>query len=134
ATGEVRGVRLLLAREADRVQRLGDTRLDLVVGLAEDAQSEGDVLVDGQVGQQLEVLEDQPDLPPVVGQLAPLHATQLDALDEDLALGRLLLPDQEANEGRLARAGRADQEKEVALGYDQVDIAKGLGADRKGTR
>src|SRR2546425_1128965 len=79
-----------------------------------------------------EVLEDQADLAPVVRQLAPLHAAELDAFDEDLAFRGLLLPDQEADHGRLPRARRADEENEVALGNDEIDVSKRLGSGRIG--
>src|SRR5205807_5614043 len=76
----------------------------------------------------LEILEDQADLAPVVRQLPPLHAADLDAVDEDLALGRLLLPDEEPHQRRLARARRADEEEEVALGDDEIDVPQRFGA------
>src|SRR5437879_1845063 len=132
ATGEVGGIRLLLPRQTNRVERLRRARLHQSVGLAENAQRERHVLVDGEVRQQLEVLEDQADLAPVVRQLAPLHAAELDAFDEDLALRGLLLPDQEADHGRFPRARRADEENEVALGNDEIDVSKRLGSGRIG--
>src|SRR5439155_2851924 len=103
---------------------------DESVRLAVHAQREGHVLVDGQVGKQLEVLEHEADLAAVEGELAPLHAPELHAFDEDLALRRLLLADQEPHQGGLARARGADQEYEVPFGHDEIDVAKGFGAVR----
>src|SRR5690348_638070 len=94
------------------------------------AQGEGHVLVDGQVGKQLEVLEHEADLAAVEGELAPLHAAELDALDEDLALGRLLLPDEEPHHGGFTRARGSDQEYEIAFRHDEIDVAEGFGAGR----
>jgi hypothetical protein len=101
-----------------------------VVGLAENAQSEGDVLVDREVGQQLEVLEHEADLAAEVRELAALHPAELDAVDEDLALGRLLLADQQAHERGLAGTRWSNQEQEVSLGHFEVDVAQGLSSSR----
>src|SRR5438132_10416775 len=128
ASRQVRGIRLFLARETDRVERLRGSRLHQPVRLAAHPQRERHVLVDRQGRQQLEVLENQADLAQVEGQLAPLHPAELDSIDEDLAFGRLLLPDQEADHRRLPRAGWPDKEEEVALGDEEIDVAKRLGA------
>src|SRR5579859_5225088 len=88
AAGQVRRVGQLLAGEAHRVERFGHAAVDQAVRLAVHPQREGHVLVHGQVRQELEVLEDQAHLAAVEGKLPALHAPQLDALDEDLALGR----------------------------------------------
>jgi len=109
---------------------LGDARMDRVLGLAVDPQRERDVLVDREVRQQLEVLEDQADLPPVARKLAALHPAELNPVDEDLALAWLLLPDEEPHQGRLARARRTDQEYEVSFGDDQVDVAESFSSSR----
>src|SRR5207245_3035237 len=109
-------------------QFLPAARLHQTVLPPKHPQRERDVLVDREVRQQLEVLEDQADLATVVRQLAPLHAAELDAIDEDLAFGRLLLPDEEADHRRLARARWPDKEEEVALGDHEIDVAKRLGA------
>src|SRR5581483_2073978 len=70
------------------------------------------------------------DLAAVEGQLPALHAPELHALHEDLAPGRLLLPDQEADHRRFAGPRRAHQEEEVAFGDDDVDVPKRLRASR----
>src|SRR5258708_19989994 len=104
--------------------------MDCVLGLAVDPQREGNVLVDREVRQQLEVLEDQADLPPVARKLPALHPAELNPVDEDLALAWLLLPDQEPDQRRLARARRTDQEYEVPFGDDQVDVAESFSPSR----
>src|SRR3989442_3996716 len=80
-----------------------------------DAQREGDVLEDGQVGEQLEILEDHADLPPQVRQVAPLEPAQVLPLDVDAAAGRLLLADQEADQRRLAGAAGTHEKDEILL-------------------
>ena len=62
AAGELVREPLLLALEPDDPQRLGDGLADDRAGLADDLQREGDVLEDGLVGQQPEVLEHRADL------------------------------------------------------------------------
>src|SRR5438105_4885377 len=128
AAGELTGILVELAGQSDGLQRLAAARLDDRAGLAEDAEREGHVLVNGQLGQKLEVLEDEADLAAVMRQAAPLHPAQLLAVDEDLPLGRPLLPDQEPDQARLASAGWTDQEKEVPLGHGERDVPQGFGA------
>src|ERR1700674_1233877 len=110
ATGKVRGIRKVLAGEAHGVHGLGHARMNRVLGFAVDPQRERDVLVDREVRQQLEVLEDQADLPPVARKLPALHPAELDPVNEDLALAWFLLSDEEPYEGGLACARWADQE------------------------
>src|ERR1700682_6700489 len=94
--------------------------------VAQHAEGKRHVLIHSQIGQQLEVLEHKADLAALAGQVPPLHASELDPVDEDLALGRLLFPDQKADEGRLPRPRSPDQEYEVAFGDGQVDVAGGF--------
>src|SRR5438309_2304945 len=84
-------------KEADQLEDLRDARVDRALGLADHVERERDVLEDGLVGQELEVLEDGPDVPPQVRDLPRAHPLQPFARDEDLALGRLLLLEQEAD-------------------------------------
>ena len=115
ATGELAGEVVALLGQADEVEHLGDLGGDHVLGPADDLEGEGHVLEDGLVGQEPEVLEDAADVAPQVrdaplGQVADLLA----GLPDATGVGHLLA-EQEADEGRLAGAGRADQEHELAL-------------------
>src|SRR5260221_9651831 len=130
ATGKLAGVLVELPGQPHRLQRLAAPHPDDRARLALDAERERHVLVDGELGQQLEVLEDQADLAPVVRQVAPLHASQLLAVHQDLALGGLILPDQQADQARLAGARGADQKEEVTLRHHERDVAQGFGAVR----
>src|SRR5207248_10826469 len=105
-----------LVAEPDRLQRLLDAGLDHPAGLAVDAERERDVLPDGQARKELEVLEHEPDLPAEVRELMTGKRAQVRAVDEDLAAGRLLLPDDEPDDRGLARPGRGDQEQELTVG------------------
>ena len=51
-------------------------------------------------------------------------ASEVLAVEDDLATGRDLVADEQLDERRLAGAGRADEEHEVALGDDQVHVAQ----------
>src|ERR1700686_2094170 len=110
--------------EADDAEHLFDFRLEVPQGALGDAKGEGDVLEDGEVGKQLEILKDHADLAPQEGQVAALEAAQVLAFDVDLACGDLLLADQEPDQGRLAGTARSDQEDEVLLGDDECDVAQ----------
>src|SRR5258708_31287046 len=90
------------------------------------SQREGHVLIDREVGQQLEILENQADLPPVAGKLAPLHPAQLYTVYEDLALAGLLLPDEQPDERGLACTRRPDEEYEIPFRDDEIDVAESL--------
>ena len=61
AAGELVGVVVDLRLQADHAQDLGHLAADLRARLADDLQRVGDVVVDGAVGEQLEVLEHGPD-------------------------------------------------------------------------
>src|ERR1700674_4094442 len=102
-----------------------DLRLEMTQGALGHAQREGNVLKDGQVGQQLEILEDHADLPPQVREMAPLEAAQILPLDMDGAGGGLLLANQETNQRRLAGAAGTNEKDEVLLGNFQRDVAEG---------
>jgi hypothetical protein len=102
-----------------------DPRLIIADEPTGNLQGERDVLPDGLRWQELEVLEDDPDLAPHLGHLPPPEPGDILPVEDDLATGRQLVPDQQLDERRLARTRRTDEEHEVALGDDEVDIAQG---------
>ena len=93
-----------------------------------DLEGKGDVLRHRQLGQQLVVLEDDAELAAEPGQPPPGHPGGLLTVHEDAAGRGHLLPDEKADEGRLAGAARADDEAEIALVDGEVDVPDGLGA------
>ena len=119
------GVCFACAVRPDEREHAIDGRPDLLAGRAGDLERERHVLVDRLGRQQLEVLEDDPDLAPHLGHLATPEPGDVLAVEDDLAAGRELVADEQLDERRLAGAGRADEEDEVALGDDQVDVAQG---------
>src|SRR5262249_28281906 len=122
-----RGSLLLAARELARVliglldephepQDPVDGRSGVTPRRPRDLEREADVLADRLGREELEVLEDDPDLPPDDRDLAPWQAREIVAVEDDLALARELVADEELDQRRLAGAGLADEEDEVALG------------------
>ena len=94
AAGELVREPLLLTLESDDPQRLGDGLADHRAGLADDLQREGDVLEDGLVGQQPEVLEHRADLATQLA-LCGRAAGRAHGRDEHRAGGGVLLFERE---------------------------------------
>ena len=78
-------------------------------------QGEGDVLQDGALLEEREVLEDHPDALAHVAQLLALEARDVGAVDEHLARGGALEQVDVAHQGGLARTGLADDAEDVAV-------------------
>ena len=116
---------LRLGGQPDEGEHAIDRRPDLLARRAGDLEREGHVLPDRLRRQQLEVLEDDPDLAAHLGDLAARQPGEVLAVEDDRAAGRELVADEQLDERRLAGAGRADEEDEVAFGDDQVDVAQG---------
>ena len=115
ATGELVGKVVELVAEPDELEDLGHALVDHMLGLADHLEREPDVLEHGLVLQELEVLEDRPDVPAQVRHLPRGELGQVLAGDVDLALGRLLLLEQKADERALPGAGLAHDEDELTL-------------------
>ena len=109
----------------DQLEGLGDQVLDLLARLADHLEREGDVLGDGLVGQQPEVLEDGADVAAQPRHLPAGEPVDLLAGDVDPARGGAVLPQHQAQEGRLAGARGADQEDELALLDVDRDVVEG---------
>src|SRR6267143_2654781 len=122
AARQLVGIFAFLSFEPDDAQHFLDLRLEVAQHALRHTQREGHVLEDGQVGQQLEILEDHADLPPQVRQVAPLEEAQVLPLDVDAAGGRLLLADQEADQRRLSGTAWTHEKDEVLLGNRERDV------------
>ena len=114
----------LLAGQADHLQDVGHGLLDEALALADHLQGERDVVEDGLVGQQPEVLEHHAEVAPEVRHLAAGERVELLAEHVDLALGGLLLLEHEAEEARLAGTRRAHQEDELPLQHLEAHAAE----------
>src|SRR6266550_534017 len=118
------GVFAFLSFETHDAEHFLDLRLEMAQRALGHAQREGHVVEDGQVGQQLEILEDHTDLPAQVGQVAPLEPAQVLPLDVNATGGRFLLADQESHQCRLSGAAGTDEENEVLLGNFEAHVAQ----------
>ena len=85
--------------------------------------AEHDVLEDGQVVGEHEVLEDHPDA--LRDRVGGLTEGDLRAVDHDRAVVGLLHPVQDLHQGRLAGAVLADQCVDGALPHRDVDVVVG---------
>src|SRR3989304_3525100 len=82
--GAARGRPRLLG-EADVPEGPRHGRPDPATRRAGDLEGEGDVLADRLGRQELEVLEDRPDLAPDVGHLSPGQPREVLAVEDDLS-------------------------------------------------
>ena len=112
--GELVGEALLLAFQADHLERLGHELADQVARLADHLQRVRDVLVHGLVRQQPEVLEHRAHLAAQPWHLPTRHRAEVVPGDEDGALGGRLLAQGEAQHRRLAGARGTHDEDELA--------------------
>src|SRR3954471_24144651 len=114
AAGELVGVVVELGAQADQAQDVRHLAADHLPVLPDHLERVGDVRVDGAVGEQLVVLEDDAEVAAQPRDLAARHVGQRVAGDQDVALGRLELLHQKADAGRLAAARGPDEEHELA--------------------
>ena len=90
-------------------------------------EREEDVLLGGQHRQQVEELKDEADvLAAQLGELAVAERGDRGPVDPHLARGRPVQPGQEMHERRLARARRAHDRGQLALGDRHRDAAQGV--------
>src|ERR687897_931572 len=108
-------IRDALVRQADEAEHLGHLPPDRIAALALHLERVGDVLRRRPVRKELEVLEDAADVSAELRHLAVREPSKVAAADDDAPGGRLELLEQEADHRRLAGAGRADKEDELAL-------------------
>jgi hypothetical protein len=90
--------------------RLGDPAPDLGLRDLAVLQAERDVVVDRQVRVEGVALEHHRDVP-----VPGLDIVDRPAVDVDRALGHLLEPGHHAQRGRLAAAGRPDQDQQLTV-------------------
>jgi hypothetical protein len=143
AAGQLVGEALLLAPQADELEGVRHRGEDVVAWLADHLQRERHVLEHRLGRQQAEVLEHRADLPAQVRHLPRRQGGQVAAGDEDAARRRALLPQHQAQEGRLAGTGGSDEEDELPAldlevhaverrsGTPRVDLGDVLEADQR---
>jgi hypothetical protein len=111
-----------LVRETDEAESVGHLAANLAAGSPDHLQCIGDVVVDVPARQELVVLEDGSDPAPQLRDLLVREGGDVAAGDQHLALGGAKLADQRLDQGRLAAAGRADQEDELTAIDAEADV------------
>ena len=116
ATRQLRRVLFGVVREPDAGQQFGDALVDFAARqLAGQGQWQCHVVGDGFGSQQVEVLENHPDLLAEAAQLAGVERGNVLAIDDDLAAGRLFKAVDQTQHGALAGAGVADKAEHLAI-------------------
>ena len=118
AAGELVGIAAGGALKADESHEFVRDLVDLPPRQPALARAEADVLAHGEPGEQRVILEHHAAIAARTGDAPPIH--------QDLAGGRLLEPRDDAQHGRLAAAGGADQAHELALCDGRINAAERL--------
>jgi hypothetical protein len=123
AAGELGGAVVEAVANANRVDQ---PIQPLAVGLAPgDRQRQQDVLLGAQYRQQVEGLEDEPDLVAAqLRELAVVEIAQLDAVDRDRSRGREVKPCERVHQGGLAGPGRSHDRGEATAREADTDVHK----------
>ena len=125
ATGERARLPVEELLQSEDAGSVPDALVDLVLGLAPQAQSEGDVLVDREVRVERVALEDHRDVAVACG-----HVVDDPVADLDGALADLLEARDHAQRSRLAAAGGTDEDHELSVGDLEVHVSHGARAVR----
>src|SRR5215212_2238257 len=120
AAGEHLRVLLHLPRESHEVEDLGHLRPDGAAPLTRHLHRVSDVLARGLIRQELEVLEDRPDVAPVARDPAPRYRREPGPFDVDGPRRGLYFLQDEAHHRGLAGTAGPDQEDEFAGVYLEV--------------
>ena len=113
-----------MSERPTRREHLRHLVADRVPRLALHLQRVGDVLGRRAVREQLEVLEDAADVAAQQRHLRVLESAEVASPDEDAAVRRLELLQQQPDHRRLPGARRTDDEDELALLDHERDVAK----------
>ena len=111
--GQFRRQTRRLLGQADEREHLGHLALDRAGRVAGHLERVRDVGVNSAPGQQLVVLEHTPDLTAQVRDLVLVQLGEVARADHQPAFVDLELADEQADEGRLARAAGSDKEYEL---------------------
>ena len=122
AAGKLAGVFVRLVADADALQVLPRHCFRLRARLfVHPHRAEGEVFEDGQVREQVELLEDHADFAPQVARL-PHAAVQQLAIEADFAFLIAFEAVDAADERRFAGAGRAADDEALAFADVEVDV------------
>ena len=110
--------------EADGLERGGGAHPDVARGQPEDLERHADVLERRAIAEQLEVLEDDADVAPHVGDRGVRQFAEVAPGNRQLAAVGALGGEHQAQQRRLARARRAGEQQRVALTDAERDTAQ----------
>ena len=114
ATGKLVGALVELVLQANQAQNLGNLSLNHMAALADNLKRERNVLENGFVRQQFEVLENAADVAAKVGHTPVAHGRKVFVGNINMAARWLELAGNELDKGRLARTRMANEEDELA--------------------
>src|SRR5207249_12214483 len=106
------------------IQALAGALADVRIGSAQHLERVSHVLDHGAVVEQLEVLEDDADVAPEIGNSRLAETAEVLSADQDLPAGGLLRAEEQAQQGALPGARGAGQPDELALVDAQGDVVE----------
>lgn len=116
AAGQLRRVLFCVVRQADAGEQFCDAQVDVLARqFAGQGQWQRHVVGDGLGGQQVEVLEDHPDLLAETAQAVGVQGGDFFAVYRDLATARFFEAVDQAQQGAFTRTGVADQAEHLAV-------------------
>jgi hypothetical protein len=124
AAGKLAGELMRLLGDLDPLQQPHRVSFGLLPGdLAHPDRGQRAVLEDGEMREQVEVLEHHANLGPDLVDVLQIRV-EFDIVDDDVALLVLLQPVDTADQGRLAGTGRPADHDPLAPVDGQVDVAE----------
>ncbi|MCY1173185.1 hypothetical protein D9M73_133390 [compost metagenome] len=126
ATGQLRRIFFRVLGQADTGQQFTDTGVDFLARqLAGQGQWQRDVVGHGLGRQQVEVLEDHPDLLAEAPQVVGVERGDIFTVNDDLASARGFQTVDQAQQGTFAGTGVADQAEHLATVDGQAGRLQG---------
>src|SRR3989338_3415515 len=95
---------------------------DLLTGVVNDLESEGDIFENGFVGNNFVILKDDADFAAQIGQLAGLQFGQVGALDCDTAGSGEKIANEQTADGGFPRPRRPGKDDELAFFDMEADV------------
>ena len=117
-----------MVRQPDPAQQFADMCLDHILARAVDAQGQRHVVEGREMVEQPEILIDDADAPPDIGQFVARDGGEVPLEDIDQAPGRPMGQIHQFQQGRLARPACPHQEVKGARFQFERDIAQDFGA------
>ena len=120
--GKLRRIRFFFFGEADHIQQLPCPLNCLRPLNAGNLERIGDIVKRRALREQVEALEDHPDLLPRRQQLAPRERQHGPAVHQHIPLGGHFQQIDTSHQGRLPCTGKPDNAEDVPIVYRQVDV------------